>query len=360
MLDRTEVNRVFSIAAQARMNEMGERLPRMKKRWVAVIDSRTRASHIEASGQVVPFDGFFTVGGEKAQFPRDPVLSAGETVNCRCHSVPLLDDEVMEDLGVPPETVPTVEPEPPVPAAGQPDANAWLREGEITDLKKYGTVSTNEMWTGTIGDRLVLIKPEAGLEMSEMRDLITPGLDLAREESALFMAGEFGEDLLTPALVVREVEGLGRSMVAEFIENANRTDADVLELLASFGFGGPQVAGDLRYADMRTMMLFDSVIGNFDRHLGNLLEVQSIGDAGIIRRLWRSTTDSRSPPPGPRPGARRTCSTFSRTTAGARSTRGNSPCSSACWPAKSGSCGSSWTAACGTRRSTPCWPGSSG
>lgn len=98
---RTEVNRVFSIANQARMNQMGERLPRMKKRWLAVLDSRVRPSHAAAHGQVVPFDGLFTVGGEKAQFPRDPVLSAKESVNCRCHSIPVIDDEVMADLGVP-------------------------------------------------------------------------------------------------------------------------------------------------------------------------------------------------------------------------------------------------------------------
>lgn len=99
---RTEVNRVFSIAAQARMNEMGERLPHMKKRWLSVVDSRTRATHISASGQVVPFDGMFTVGGEKAQFPRDPVLSAKESVNCRCHSVPVIDSRTYADLGVAP------------------------------------------------------------------------------------------------------------------------------------------------------------------------------------------------------------------------------------------------------------------
>lgn len=109
---RTETNRVFSIASQARMNGMGDRLPRMKKRWVAFLDTRTRVSHVAANGQVVPFDGLFTVGGQKAQFPRDPVLSAGESVNCRCHSVPVLDGEVMEDLGVPPETAPPDEPTP--------------------------------------------------------------------------------------------------------------------------------------------------------------------------------------------------------------------------------------------------------
>lgn len=106
---RTEINRAFSIAGQGRMNQMGERLPRMKKRWVAVLDTRTRPTHVAANGQIVPFDGFFTVGGQRAQFPRDPVLSAAESVNCRCHSVPVLDDEVMEDLGAPPELQPEPE-----------------------------------------------------------------------------------------------------------------------------------------------------------------------------------------------------------------------------------------------------------
>lgn len=98
---RTEVNRVFSVSGQARINQMGERLPRLKKKWVGVLDTRIRPTHSTAHGQIVAFDGLFVVGGEKCQFPRDPVLSAGESVNCRCHSVPVIDDEVMADLLAP-------------------------------------------------------------------------------------------------------------------------------------------------------------------------------------------------------------------------------------------------------------------
>jgi hypothetical protein len=298
---RTETNRVFSIAAQARMNEMGERLPRMKKRWLAVLDARTRATHIAASGQVVAFDGFFSVGGQSCQFPRDPTLSAKESVNCRCHSVPVLDDEVMEDLGVPPETVPPPEPVPPippegqvtvppgvepapaVPVAGQPEIPTWLTEGEITDVQEYNVGSLNELWTGKIGERQVLIKPFSGLRTDQVRDLIEPGMDLERERAALFMAGEFGEDLLTPGLVTREVETLGPSIVSEWVENSYRTDLEALDLVAAMG--GGQFPGDLRYADMRIMALYDSVIGNLDRHMANLLEASTTGDAGIITRL---------------------------------------------------------------------------
>lgn len=79
---RTEVNRVFSVAAQARMNQMAERLPRLKKRWIAVLDARVRPTHSAAHGQVVPAEATFSVGGYQAQFPRDPVLPASESVNC--------------------------------------------------------------------------------------------------------------------------------------------------------------------------------------------------------------------------------------------------------------------------------------
>jgi len=56
------------------------------KTWMATDDDRTREDHSEADGQEVPIDGYFDVGGEEADYPGDPSLSAEQRCNCRCTS----------------------------------------------------------------------------------------------------------------------------------------------------------------------------------------------------------------------------------------------------------------------------------
>lgn len=58
------------------------------KEWLAEDGPRTRDSHDEADGQVVPIGSDFDVGGESARFPGDPRLSMEERANCRCGMAP--------------------------------------------------------------------------------------------------------------------------------------------------------------------------------------------------------------------------------------------------------------------------------
>lgn len=166
---RTEVNRTLSVAHQARMNQLADAFPGLRKRWVAVGDSRTRATHLEASGQVVGAKEKFSVGGFEADFPRDPVLPARESVNCRCWSVPVAED-VLEDTGRPP---PPAEPGEP-PARGQApfgeaktvrEATAQARtrfgEGVAVDYKGVDVKVANEM-NRTLAE-LADAYPEVGL-----------------------------------------------------------------------------------------------------------------------------------------------------------------------------------------------------
>lgn len=67
------------------------------KRWVAVMDEFTRESHAEMDGAVVALDGAFDVGGQSAEFPGDPGLSADESVNCRCGVEWVLSDEKVSE-----------------------------------------------------------------------------------------------------------------------------------------------------------------------------------------------------------------------------------------------------------------------
>ena len=58
--------------------------------WVTMRDERVRKSHIDSDGQVIPANLRFKVpkpggvGIEMARHPRDPNLSAGNRINCRC------------------------------------------------------------------------------------------------------------------------------------------------------------------------------------------------------------------------------------------------------------------------------------
>lgn len=54
------------------------------KRWSAVGDTKTRETHLAASGQIVPTGQDFEVAGVNAEYPGDPRLPVGERINCRC------------------------------------------------------------------------------------------------------------------------------------------------------------------------------------------------------------------------------------------------------------------------------------
>jgi len=68
-----------------------------EKEWISVIDDRTRGAgygddydHISADGQIVPVNNRFEISGESLQYPRDPVGSAGNIINCRCKVIAVI------------------------------------------------------------------------------------------------------------------------------------------------------------------------------------------------------------------------------------------------------------------------------
>tara|TARA_R110000868_G_scaffold58371_1_gene180246 strand:- start:419 stop:1333 length:915 start_codon:yes stop_codon:yes gene_type:complete len=54
------------------------------KTWQGILDGRIRLSHFAATGQKVPVNQDFIVGGYQASRPRDPRLPMSEVANCRC------------------------------------------------------------------------------------------------------------------------------------------------------------------------------------------------------------------------------------------------------------------------------------
>lgn len=105
---RTEMLMVYSQAQQAQYNDIGERMPGLRKQWIAVTDSRTRPEHEDAHLDIVGWDEDFTVGGEKLSFPRDPKASVWNIANCRCTSIPVLPEggEPMTGEELPPVRAP--------------------------------------------------------------------------------------------------------------------------------------------------------------------------------------------------------------------------------------------------------------
>lgn len=67
-----------SFAAAAKMGI------KVRKRWIATKDNRTRHDHGIADGQTVDYDQPFDVGGYRLMFPGDPTGPAHEIYNCRC------------------------------------------------------------------------------------------------------------------------------------------------------------------------------------------------------------------------------------------------------------------------------------
>lgn len=63
-----------------------------KKEWLTSIDGRERPEHAAANGQIVAQQDAFTVGGERLMYPGDPAGSPWNTINCRCTTLPVIEE----------------------------------------------------------------------------------------------------------------------------------------------------------------------------------------------------------------------------------------------------------------------------
>jgi uncharacterized protein with gpF-like domain len=80
----TESARVQNLGTYDSASQAVEQGVQMEKIWISTLDKRTRPSHQAADHQKVPFDGLFSVGGHKCEYPHDSNLPAKEVVRCRC------------------------------------------------------------------------------------------------------------------------------------------------------------------------------------------------------------------------------------------------------------------------------------
>ena len=89
VITKTEMGRVFSTAAELRMEEAADHVDGLEKQWRHVGHPRVpRASHLAADGQHVFVDEAFNIGGVEMMYPRDPAAPIDEVINCGCDHVP--------------------------------------------------------------------------------------------------------------------------------------------------------------------------------------------------------------------------------------------------------------------------------
>lgn len=86
---RTSMTGAQNAGRLAQMEDAEEEGIRVKKRWLATLDNRTRDTHAELDGQEVPVDEPFTVtldDGTEAEimYPGDPNAEPELVYNCRC------------------------------------------------------------------------------------------------------------------------------------------------------------------------------------------------------------------------------------------------------------------------------------
>jgi HK97 family phage portal protein len=69
-----------------------------RREWLSTMDDRTRGmgkndnyDHVTPNGQVRSIDEPFDVSGEKLMYPGDKAGSAGNVINCRCTTIPVMD-----------------------------------------------------------------------------------------------------------------------------------------------------------------------------------------------------------------------------------------------------------------------------
>lgn len=84
---RTSMTGAQNAGRQAQMEDAEDMGIKVKKRWVATLDSRTRDTHQELDGQEVPVDEPFVVDGMEIMYPGDPSAEPELVYNCRCSMI---------------------------------------------------------------------------------------------------------------------------------------------------------------------------------------------------------------------------------------------------------------------------------
>ena len=83
-LARTDLIGLANGASQTAATDAFAGREDVTKVWLATDDERTRDTHVDANGQEVPLNEYFSVGADSLMYPGDPDGSDEEVINCRC------------------------------------------------------------------------------------------------------------------------------------------------------------------------------------------------------------------------------------------------------------------------------------
>lgn len=110
MFARTAITGAQNAGRIEQMHDAEELGIKLKKRWVATLDSRTRDLHQRLDGQEVPIDEPFKIDDYEINFPGDPSAEPEMVYNCRCTMIQVYegidrksirrdeDDNAVEDM----------------------------------------------------------------------------------------------------------------------------------------------------------------------------------------------------------------------------------------------------------------------
>lgn len=144
---------------------------------------------------------------------------------------------------------------------------AAVQPGVVGNVQPMNVNSMNPVFKGELDGQQVVVKPQKSLSGANVRTFVEPGFDLEREEAAAHVGQLLREDDPSVAPNVlpytqHEVPGLGRSGVTPFVNGQT-----VALLETTF----PDKVGGMIAPDIRKIRLYDAVIGNTDRHTGNIM-----------------------------------------------------------------------------------------
>ncbi len=89
---RTELGRIYSMAADERMRSAAEAVPGLKKQWRRSGKPNARIQHDAADGQTRLVKEKFRIANDQLDYPRDPKAPAKQTINCGCTMIPYFED----------------------------------------------------------------------------------------------------------------------------------------------------------------------------------------------------------------------------------------------------------------------------
>jgi SPP1 gp7 family putative phage head morphogenesis protein len=88
MFARTAMTSAQNAGRLQQMKDAKKKGIKIKKRWVAVLDERTRSSHQELDGDTIEVEEKFANG---LMYPGDPSGAASEVFNCRCKIIQIFE-----------------------------------------------------------------------------------------------------------------------------------------------------------------------------------------------------------------------------------------------------------------------------